>query len=309
MIIKPEGIFLANYLEQLRSAAQPSDLNVFVEQIKSLNLPNSIFVDCTASIDVASRYQEILASSISIVTPNKKANSAKFAVYRSLKEQAAKANVKFFYETTVGAGLPVIGTLNDLILSGDEIVSIEAVLSGTLSYIFNCFTGEKPFSQVVREAKQKGYTEPDPRDDLSGMDVARKLLILAREMGIAAEPEDISVESLVPESCRSATSVDEFFTKLVLEDKEFAQKLDSAKKEDKVLRYIGTIRSGQAKVTLQAVDSQHPFFSLSGSDNIISFTTKRYCERPLVVKGPGAGTEVTAAGVLADIIRVAGYIT
>jgi bifunctional aspartokinase / homoserine dehydrogenase 1 len=309
MLINSNDIEFDSAATTLAEHGNPCSMREFIDKMVALNLPNSIFVDCTASEQVASYYLEILARAISIVTPNKKANSGQLERYSSLQSAAAKANVKFFYETNVGAGLPVIGTLRDLLTSGDEIIRIEAVLSGTLSYIFNCFDGLKPFSEIVREAKAKGYTEPDPRDDLSGRDVARKLLILCREMGLALEESDVSVESLVPESCRDAHSVEEFFRRLVLADNSFAKRLNCATSKGHVLRYIASIENGNAYVALKTVDSNHPFFLLSGSDNIISFTTKRYCERPLVVKGPGAGTDVTAAGVFADVIRVASYLS
>ncbi|MCZ6595842.1 MAG: bifunctional aspartate kinase/homoserine dehydrogenase I, partial [Bacteroidetes bacterium] len=227
-----------------------------------------------------------------------------FDLYCKLKKAASLSGAKFLYETNVGAGLPVIGTLNDLRGSGDKILKIEAVLSGTLSYIFNSFSGEKTFSEVVYMAMKNGYTEPDPRDDLNGIDVARKLLILAREIGMSLELNDIKVENLVPESCKSVPTIEMFFEELEKADKDFEIRRKSAEKEGKVLRYIAILENGDAQVTLQTVDSDHPFHNLSGSDNIISFTTDRYHDRPLVIKGPGAGAEVTAAGLFADIIRI-----
>jgi len=305
MKLDAKGISPKQYLDDDSSAA---DIVRFVEQMRDLNLPNSIFVDCSASDDVSAAYPAVLSSSVSIVTANKRANSGSLERYHELRELAERGNVKFFYETNVGAGLPIIGTLNDLILSGDEIIKIEAVLSGTLSYIFNSFGPGKTFSSVVRDAKAKGYTEPDPRDDLSGKDVARKLLILARESGLALEESDIEVESLVPERCRNAASADEFLVLLEQEDAWMEKIRSSAEGKGQSLRYIGVVEKGSASVALQAVSSDHPFTSLSGSDNIVSFTTKRYFDRPLVIKGPGAGTDVTAAGVLADILRVTSYL-
>ena len=277
----------------------------FVKSMLALNLPNSVFVDCTASEDIIRFYDKILDNSISIITPNKKAQTQSLEIYRKLKHTARKRSVSLLYETSVGAGLPVISTLNDLIKSGDRLIKIEAVLSGTLSFIFNSFDGSKPFSEIVKDAKEKGYTEPDPRDDLCGLDFARKLLILAREAGMNLEQSDIKVENLVPEKCRDAKTVDEFFAKLQNEDGYFAEKINKAKAANRKLCYIGFVENGAAAVNLQEVEASHPFSSLSGSDNIISFTTERYNQRPLVVKGPGAGAEVTAAGVFADIIRVA----
>lgn len=308
MRIDPQGIPISEWRASLERTPSKADIARFVDEMKQLNLPNTIFIDCTASSDVAAHYEGILSSSISIVTPNKRANSGSIADYRSFKRRAARANVKFFYETNVGAGLPVIGTLNDLIASGDEIIRIEAVLSGTLSYIFNSFKKGTTFSEIVRDAKAKGYTEPDPRDDLSGTDVARKLLILAREMGLELELPDIVVQSLVPEDCRSAKSVEEFFERLVRNDGSFETLRSQAEARGHTLRYIAKIEAGAARVALESVSTDHPFYSLSGSDNIISFVTKRYFERPLVVKGPGAGTDVTAAGVLADTLRAASYL-
>lgn len=308
MVVSPSGIPLGEWKHQLEREGLISSPQAFVEQIRAQNLPNSIFIDCTASDEVAASYPELLLSSISIVTPNKRANSGSFAHWQLLRANAARGNVKFFYETNVGAGLPVIGTLNDLLASGDEVVRIEAILSGTLSFIFNTYTKGLTFSDVVREAKSRGYTEPDPRDDLSGKDVARKLLILAREIGHPFEEQDINVESLVPESCRSASTVDEFFAALAREDAAFEARRAAAEARGEVLRYVATVEGHRASVALTSVPLSHPFASLSGSDNVISFTTSRYTERPLVVQGPGAGTEVTAAGVLADIMRVVSYL-
>ena len=301
------GIYLKNWKETLENN-EPSTTEEFVEKIIKLNLPNSIFIDSTGNEKITENYEKILSNSISIVTPNKKANSGDYKTYLKLKETAKKSNIKFLYETNVGAGLPIINTLHDLLYSGDKIIRIEAVLSGTLSYIFNSFTGEKAFSEVVLEAKEKGYTEPDPRDDLNGIDAARKILILAREIGLPLEMKDISVENLVPEDCRKTSSIEEFFSKLSTHNSDYSEKLAKAKSAGKKLCYIAKIENGEASVKLETVDSAHPFSALSGSDNIISFTSTRYLERPLVIKGPGAGAEVTAAGVFADVIRIANYL-
>lgn len=302
-IVGAEPLRLQEISEEL-SKGTPSTPDDFVTQMISLNLPNSIFIDCTASTEVAGLYNRILDGSISIVTPNKRAQTGTMDLYRAMKAAARKRNVALLYETSVGAGLPVISTLNDLIKSGDGLIKIEAVLSGTLSFIFNNFDGSRSFSEVVKEAKELGYTEPDPREDLCGADFARKLLILAREAGMELEQENVEVENLVPQSCRSATSVDEFFLKLAAEDQYFSEKVKRAADHGRKLCYVGTIEAQRAQVSIQEVDDKHPFYSLSGSDNVVSFTTARYSQRPLVVKGPGAGAEVTAAGVFADIIRI-----
>ncbi len=274
----------------------------FLSKMFELNLPNSIFVDCTSNQEIANTYEQILKNKIPIVTPNKKANSGPYSYYETLKK--AGADVRFLYETNVGAGLPIISTLHDLTITEDEIIKVEAVLSGTLSYIFNSFTGEKTFSEVVKEAKELGYTEPDPRDDLNGLDFARKMLILSRECGHKFELPDIQIENLLSEECLKATTIEEFFDTLEKSNPDWTYKRNSAAAEKKKLCFIGKLENGKAEISLQAIDQSHPFFSLSGSDNIISFTTSRYHKNPLVVKGPGAGNEVTAAGVLADIIRI-----
>jgi aspartokinase/homoserine dehydrogenase 1 len=211
------------------------------------------------------------------------------------------------YETNVGAGLPVISTLKDLLTSGDRIIRIEAVLSGTLSFIFNSFDGTIPFSTIVKEAKKRGYTEPDPREDLSGLDVARKLLILARETGLEIELSNIAIEQILPPACVKAKTVEDFFVALEANNEVFSKRLKAAQSKNKVLRFIAQLENGKAAIKLQEVDAQHPFYNLSGSDNIISFTTDRYHDRPLVVKGPGAGAEVTAAGVFAEVISLSRY--
>jgi aspartokinase/homoserine dehydrogenase 1 len=308
MLFNTNGISIDEWNEQLNASMESINVKQFVQSMRQMNLPNSIFVDCTGSEDVVEFYEEILKASISIVTPNKIANSGPYSRYRRLREAAFRHGVKFLYETNVGAGLPVINTLNDLLASGDSILKIEAMLSGTLGYIFNSFRGDKTFSQVVREAKTKGLSEPDPRDDLSGRDVGRKLLILGRETGLALEPEDIELQSILPEKCRRAGSIDAFFRELEKIDGEFEARRKSAEVKGRILRYIGTLENGKAKVSLMEVGADHPFYHLSGSDNMIVFTTERYRERPLVIKGPGAGAEVTAAGVFADILRIANFL-
>lgn len=292
--------------ERLKAATVIMNPEVFVREMCRRNMANSVFVDCTASEALVPYYADILNNSIAIVTPNKKANSGPYQRYKTFQDIVVKKGVRYLYETNVGAGLPVIGALKDLIESGDSVLKIEAVLSGTLSYIFNSYDGSTTFSQVVAEAKDKGYTEPDPRDDLNGMDVARKLLILARESGYSLEPKDIEVESLLTEDCIKASSVEEFFKVFAKRDEFFAEKISAAQRENKVLRYVAKFeKGGKATVSLQALPVDHPFANLSGSDNMVVFTTKRYKEYPLIIRGPGAGAAVTAAGVFADIMRLA----
>ncbi|KEO74980.1 bifunctional aspartate kinase/homoserine dehydrogenase I [Anditalea andensis] len=283
------------------------NMDKFLQTMKGMNFSNSVVVDCTASQEVADIYQQVLDAKIGIVTPNKKANSGPLEKYQELKKLAGKRGVRFFYETNVAAGLPVINTLQDLIVSGDQVFRIEAVLSGSMNFIFSELEKGIPFSEVVAMAKEKGYTEPDPRDDLSGMDVARKILILGREAGQSLHFEDISIESMVPADCVDAASVDEFFDKLVGHDSHFSQLLSQANAQDKKLRFMASLENGKAKVGLNAVDKDHPFYNLKGSDNMILFTTERYHDFPMIIRGPGAGADVTAAGVFADIIRLGNY--
>ncbi|UCH64683.1 MAG: bifunctional aspartate kinase/homoserine dehydrogenase I [Ignavibacterium sp.] len=303
-VFNADGIIIEEWQKLLDESEEETILDSFINNMIEQNLPNSVFIDCTSSDDIIKYYKEILNESISIVTANKKANSGSFELYSKLKTATSRSGAKFLYETNVGAGLPVISTLNDLRSSGDKILKIEAILSGTLSYIFNSFGKEKSFSEVVYMAMKTGYTEPDPRDDLNGLDVARKLLILGREIGLSLELNDIKVENLVPENCRNIPTIEKFFEEFEKVNAGFENRRVDAEKEGKVLRYIATLENGDAQVTLQAVGSDHPFYNLSGSDNIISFKTDRYHDRPLVIKGPGAGAEVTAAGMFADIIRI-----
>lgn len=295
-------------MEGLLKEGEPMQLEQFIHTMREQNLPNSVLVDCTGNGAVVRHYEDILASSISVVTPNKVANSGKMSSYLRLREIMRRSNANFLYETNVGAGLPVISTLRDLITSGDRILRIEAVLSGTLSYIFNTFGPGMPFCDVVEQARKLGYTEPDPRDDLGGLDVARKLLILARETGLQLELQDIKIEQILPVACLKAKSVEDFFRELRKNDTLFEKRREAAASRNAVLRFIAKLEGGKASIRLEEVSAAHPFYNLSGSDNIISFTTDRYKDRPLVVKGPGAGAEVTAAGVFAEIISLSRYL-
>lgn len=306
MLLSPNGIDLEQWEEALNVQGETANLEDFVTQMKAMNLPNCVFVDNTASPIPVPFYQGIFEASISVVTCNKIGNSASFEQYKTFKDTARKYGVDFYYETNVGAGLPIIRTLKDLMMSGDKVARIEAILSGTISYIFNHFKGDAAFHEIVKEAQEKGYTEPDPRDDLNGKDFMRKMLILARDAGYAFEEKDVSIESMLPEACLQAPTVEEFYHQLELNAAYFTALKEKAANEKKVLRYIGKLEDGKASITLQMVDENHPFYMLSGSDNVISFTTDRYKDRPLVVKGPGAGAEVTAAGVFSDIINVGG---
>jgi aspartokinase/homoserine dehydrogenase 1 len=304
MIFDTEGINLENWQDTLQNAGEQADLSLFVERMQSMNLPNCVFADNTASLKPIEHYQEIFSSNISIVTCNKIGNSSSFAQYKLFRDTARLHGVDFFYETNVGAGLPIVKTLKDLMISGDRILSIEAILSGTISYIFNNYKGDITFHDIVKQAQEKGYTEPDPRDDLRGTDFMRKMLILARDAGYELEASDVEIESMLPESCLNAETVDDFYKTLLAENSFFEEMKKQAENGKKVLRYIGKLENGKVKIGLQMVDETHPFYALSGSDNIISFITDRYKERPMVVKGPGAGAEVTAAGVFADIVHV-----
>ncbi len=304
MVFNTDGISLDSWQDELAGSDEKANLAEFVDRMQQMNLPNCVFIDNTASPKPVEVYEQVFKSNISVITCNKIGNSASYKQYKTFRDTAKQHGVDFFYETNVGAGLPIIRTLKDLMNSGDRIAKIEAILSGTISFIFNNFKGEANFHDVVKMAQDKGYTEPDPRDDLSGKDFMRKMLILARDAGYAMEEADVKIESMLPTACFAAKTVDDFYVALKAEDAFFSDLKAQAAADKKVLRYIGKLEDGKAAITLQMVDENHPFFTLSGSDNIISFTTDRYRERPLVVKGPGAGAEVTAAGVFADLINV-----
>ena len=287
---------------------EPFNLDVFLSRIKDYNLPNTAFCDCTASEQVASRYAELLASSIPVVTPNKRANGGACAYYKTLTDYSREWGIPYLYETTVCAGLPVISTLRDLFLSGDRVRRIEAVLSGTLSFIFNNFDGTRPFSALLREAKQAGYTEPDPRDDLNAMDAARKALILARECGMPLEFDSVQIEPLLPPACFEAQDVEAFFAELEKSDADFASRHKKAAEAGKALRYVAVIEAasgGSVRLSLREEGEGSPFRTLKDSDNMVVIHSDRYSSLPMVIKGPGAGAQVTAGGVFADIVRIA----
>ena len=262
--------------------------------------------DCTTSNALAMQYASWLRH-FHVITPNKKACTASYEYYQKMMQTSQESGRRFLYETTVGAGLPIINTLNDLIQTGDEVKRIEGIVSGTLAWLFAHYDGTTPFSQLVLDAKGMGYTEPDPRDDLSGMDVARKTVILAREIGSRVELGDFAVQSLVPESLRNV-SKEEFLSRIGEIDEDMKRRYDEAKREGKVLRYIGCVENGRCSVSLSALPMSHPFAQAGGSDNIIAFTTARYFQQPLVIKGPGAGPQVTAGGVFSDLIRLSVYL-
>ena len=304
MIFDADGLSLDNWNEALQQSDEKADLAEFVNKMRAMNLPNCVFIDNTASPEPIRFYEDIFKSTISVVTCNKIGNSADYKQYKTFRDTARQHGADFFYETNVGAGLPIIRTLKDLMSSGDRVKSIEAILSGTISFVFNHFKGDASFHDIVKMAQEKGYTEPDPRDDLKGTDFMRKMLILARDAGYPMEASDIHIESILPKSCLEAETVEDFYKAMKAEDAYFTILKQQAEDEGKALRYIGKLEDGKAAITLQMVGEDHPFFIMSGSDNIISFTTDRYKDRPLVVKGPGAGAEVTAAGVFADLINV-----
>ena len=309
MCLGPSRIDLAGWRRELERG-EPADIERFVEHVQTDYLPHTVLIDCTASQDVANRYAGWLERGIHVITPNKRAHSGPAAYYHELKRIARSGNTHFLYEATVGAGLPVINTLKDLVVTGDDIERISGIFSGTLAYLFNVFDGTQPFSEIVREARARGYTEPDPRDDLSGMDVARKAVILAREAGLDLELDQLDVESLVPEKLAKA-SVDEFLERLADFDAPMAERVARARAEHKVLRYVADVdvRGRSARVRLDTFGADHPFANISLTDNIVQFVTRRYSANPLIVRGPGAGPDVTAAGIFADLLRLCSMLS
>jgi aspartokinase/homoserine dehydrogenase 1 len=311
MLLDDNRIDLRTWRDRLgQGGAQthPTDLDLLAEYIHTDSVPHAAIIDCTAEDEVAARYAGWLAAGIHVITPNKKANTTSLDYYRSLQQSGRRADAHYFYETTVGAALPVIQTLRDLVQTGDVVRRIEGVFSGTLSYLFNSFDGTVPFSEIVRMAKDRGYTEPDPREDLSGMDVARKVVILAREMGMEAGLDDMEIEGLIPPGLEQG-SVEEFLAGLAEHDDAMLQRVDEARARGQVLRFVGVIDPDRGThVALRSFDGDHPFARIRLTDNIVTFQTDRYSENPLVVQGPGAGPDVTAGGVFADLLRLANYL-
>ncbi len=308
MILADRHLALDRWRDELSESSEAADLESFINHVNADHLPHAVLIDATASSELTAHYETWLSKGINIITPNKKSNAGPFPAYRSLRETARRNQRYFLYETNVGAGLPIIQTLRGLVETGDEVIKIEGVLSGTLSYIFNSLDGSRTFSEVVREAHSLGLTEPDPREDLSGVDVARKLIILAREMGLEVEMDAVQVESLVAEDLREGT-VDQYLEGLGKYDETIASLLSSAREAGQVVRYVGTIDSnGDLSAQMRSYPIEHPFANLKGSDNIVSFQTARYNSQPMIVRGPGAGPEVTAAGVFADLLRLASFL-
>jgi aspartokinase/homoserine dehydrogenase 1 len=308
MLLDDTAVELDRWAERFAERGEPLDLEKFADHVQADYIPHSVIVDCTASAGVGENYVAWLTRGIHVVTPNKKANSGALPYYRALQEAGRAAGTHYLYEATVGAGLPIIQTLRDLRDTGDAITRIEGIFSGTLAYLFNVFDGRESFSSIVRAAKAKGYTEPDPRDDLSGMDVARKLIILGREMGLTLELSDVRVEGLVP-AALAKCGVEEFMARLAEFDATMEATLEDARGKQQVLRYVGRVdEDGKATVGLMRLDARHAFANIALTDNVVRFATRRYCDNPLIVQGPGAGPEVTAGGVFSDLLRLSAYL-
>jgi aspartokinase/homoserine dehydrogenase 1 len=303
MVFDPAGINLDNWSSKL-DAGEKADKDLFFEKTKALNMRNAIFVDNTANPIIAGTYAHYLKNNIGVVTCNKIACADELVNYQNLKKLSRKYNAPFLFETNVGAGLPIIDTLNHLIASGDQVHSIQAVLSGSLNFVFNSFNENISFREVVEQAMQEGYTEPDPKIDLSGIDVARKILILARESGFAMELADIENSSFLPQACLDTDSNEAFLTSLDEHKAHFDALYQTAASENARLKYVAKFEDGKATVGLKHIPQGHDFYNLEGSDNIVLFYTDRYAQQPLIVKGAGAGADVTASGIFADIIRI-----
>ncbi len=303
MLLDREGIAIEGFRDRLDQEGQVSGLEAYKQAVIQMNIYNSVFVDCTASNAAAGLYEDLLEANVAIVTANKVAASSEYENYLKLKNIAKQKGIKFLFETNVGAGLPIINTLNDLVNAGDKIQKIEAVLSGTLNFIFNTISADVPFSKTIRMAKEQGYSEPDPRVDLSGLDVMRKLLILVRESGYRIEREEVVIRKFIPDEFFEG-SIEDFWKNIPNLDAGFEARRKKLAAEHKCWRFVAKYEEGKAEVGLQEVEQGHPFFDLQGSNNLVMFTTERYHEFPMIIKGYGAGAAVTAAGVFADIIRV-----
>jgi len=309
MLLGDRRVDISNWEDEFEANAVETDLQLFEAHVNADHLPHAVIIDCTASEIIASKYADWLSRGVHVITPNKKAFSDSYEYYKGLQDAADEGSSHYFYETTVGAALPVVSTLCDLIYTGDEVRSVRGIFSGTLAYLFNVYDGTTPFSAIVRAAKESGYTEPDPRDDLSGMDVARKLTILARELGLGIEIGDFPVQSLVPEALEDC-SIEEFLDRLPDYDGEIETLYRKAVADNRQLRYVATLdAAGNASVGLDAVEEGHPFCNINLTDNIVQFESERYSENPLVIQGPGAGPEVTAGGVFSDLLRLANYLS
>ena len=308
MEFSEEGIPFDNFEEVLETAEETADIGQFIDKMIEMNFPYAVFVDNTASKLIPEHYHRIIENNIAISTPNKIALSSSLNKYKKLKALSGSKNIPLNFETNVGAGLPVISTLKSLTTTGDKITSLEAVLSGSVSFIFNNFSSDKKFIDVVKEAQAKGLTEPDPRDDLSGSDVKRKILILAREAGFDLEESDVTIKPILSEACLKAETVEDFYTELEKDSDRFTEMAKTAESQGEKLRFIASYKDGRGTISLQSVKSTNPFYALSGSDNMIVFYSKRYNETPLVVRGPGAGAAVTSAGLLAEILNMSGHL-
>jgi len=308
MLLADPAVLPATWEADL-AAAPAVDLAKFEHHIKADHIPHAVIIDCSASAEVAALYPRWLAAGIHVVTPNKRANSGPWELYAAIATARETSGARYLYEATVGAGLPIMQTLRDLRETGDDIRTVEGIFSGTLAYLFNVWDGTRPFSEVVRDAKAKGYTEPDPRDDLSGTDVARKLVILGREMGMKIELSGVALEGLIPPALADCT-VDGFMARLTELDAPMKERLDAARAAGQVLRYVAALdaATGKASVGLVQLDRSHPFANINLTDNVVRFVTSRYDVNPLVVQGPGAGPHVTAGGVFADLLRVCAYL-
>jgi len=302
------GIDLSSWKDGLHASSAPMNATTFARRIEEMELTNAALVDCTVGPTIVDAYPAFIEANLHIITPNKWANALPWRRYATLMAMLDRRKRHFLFEANVGAGLPVVSTLRDLIASGDEIVRIEGILSGTLSYLFNTFDGSVPFSVLVRDAHRMGFTEPDPREDLSGQDVARKLLILARQIGLKMDLGEVKVDSLVPKPLARGKYTSRFLAAFERHDGEMAARVTRAAARGAVLRYVGILERGRARASLKEIPKTHPVASAKGSDNLIAFTTTRYARTPLVVQGPGAGADVTAMGVFSDILKLLHYL-